>query len=593
MSIIVDIPSCARHRGPFARICLLLASALLAAAPLQAAERIALYDVRVEVADDGRLDITEAITVRAEGNRIRRGIYRDFPTRYRDRYGNNVVVDFELLEVLRDGAPEPHFTERVDNGVRINTGDDDFLPVPDDFTFTLRYRTARQLGFFEQHDELYWNATGVGWVFPIDQARVEIRLPEPVAEESLAIEAYTGPEGAQGTAYRAWVEAPGVVLYETTRGLRSNEGITVVLGFPKGIVSAPTGIAKARSFVADNAGAGVALFGFAAVLVFYLRRWNRLGRDPRPGVIFPHYQPPDGLSPALLRYVWKMGYEPRCFAADLVELAVRGLVEIDREKTFLKQRWTLRRTQRPIPEDLPAGQRVLLGRLFSAGSRIELDQANHVILGSAKEKHTEQLKQDAEPRYFVSNLGTVGLGALMSVAVIMLAFALSADGGGIVVVFLVVAGLVATNVVFLRLMRCPTAEGRQLIDKIEGLKQYLSVAERDELRGLSGPNEPPPPVDAERYERLLPYALALDVEDAWTGRFIAAVGTAAAAEAAVRIGWYHGGGSIANLGEVSSALGSSLSSSISSSSSPPGSSSGGGGGGSSGGGGGGGGGGGR
>ena len=108
---------------------------------------------------------------------------------------------------------------------------------------------------------------------------------------------------------------------------------------------------------------------------------------------------------------------------------------------------------------------------------------------------------------------------------------------------------------------------------------------------MQGPNAPPA-LDAERYEMLLPYAVALDVEEAWTTKFTAAVGAAAAAEATARMGWYHGAGAN-NLGGLVKAVGSGLSSSIASASTPPGSSSGGGGGGFSGGGGGGGGGGGR
>jgi hypothetical protein len=101
----------------------------LCATPLWAQERILSYDSQVMVNADGSLDVTEQIRIRAEGNQIRRGIFRDFPTRYRDRYGNRVVVDFQVLEVLRDGRPEPWFTERVGNGVRINTGNDDLLPA--------------------------------------------------------------------------------------------------------------------------------------------------------------------------------------------------------------------------------------------------------------------------------------------------------------------------------------------------------------------------------------------------------------------------------------------------------------------------------
>ena len=66
--------------------------------PVLAEERILSYDSDIDIRADGSLDVTERITVRAEGQQIRRGIYRDFPTRYKDRFGNRVVVDFEVLE---------------------------------------------------------------------------------------------------------------------------------------------------------------------------------------------------------------------------------------------------------------------------------------------------------------------------------------------------------------------------------------------------------------------------------------------------------------------------------------------------------------
>jgi uncharacterized membrane protein YgcG len=152
--------------------------------------------------------------------------------------------------------------------------------------------------------------------------------------------------------------------------------------------------------------------------------------------------------------------------------------------------------------------------------------------------------------------------------------------------------MVISLITFARLVRAPTLDGRDLLEATDGLALYLSVAERQELSQMPF-RDRPPMLDDKRYEALLPFAVALDVEDAWTKKFTAAVGAAAAAEAASRMSWYRGSGPISNIGDFTDSIGSSLSSQISSSASPPGSSSGGGGGGSSGGGGGGGGGGGR
>src|SRR5690606_30674871 len=91
------------------------------------------------------------------------------------------------------------------------------------------------------------------------------------------------------------------------------------------------------------------------------------------------------------------------------------------------------------------------------------------------------------------------------------------------------------------LMKAPTADGRRLLDEIEGLRLYLGVAERDELARLAKPGgAAEPSLDPERYQRLLPFALALDVEDAWTQHFTDAVGAAQAEETARSMGWYRG-----------------------------------------------------
>lgn len=570
----------------------LLLIALLALAPAAwAAEGIGGYHVDIQVLPDGGMEVAEHIRVRAEGSRIRRGIYRDFPTRYRDRYGNRVVVDFEVLGVERDGRPEPWFTEKLSNGVRVNTGNDDFLPVPREYTFRIRYRTTRQLGFFADHDELYWNVTGLGWEFAIDQASARVRLPAAVPAQDMVLEAYTGPQGAQGRDYLARVEEDGVAWFETTRPLSVNEGLTVVIGFPKGVIAEPTTAQRLGWLLYDNRGALVALAGLVLLLAWYLRSWHRVGRDPAAGPIFPRYEPPEGWSPAELRYLWKMGYSDRCFAADLVQLAVQGRVLIHQGG---RSDWWLEWLPTPVDTvPVPPPQKALLDRLFSAGTLVELENSNAAVIGGARTAHHKLLDKRLHPSHFKRNTGPQALAWLFSIGYGLLALWLG-DGDGLLLTIALLVLAVIVHAIFARLLKAPTTEGRRLLDAIEGLRLYLGVAERDELARLKAPGGGEAPVlDPERYQALLPYALALDVEEAWTRRFTAAVGAAQAEQTARSIGWYRGTGSIASLGAMSSSLGSALSSQISSSATPPGSSSGGGGGGSSGGGGGGGGGGGR
>lgn len=566
-------------------------AALLIAIPLRAQERIRSYNVEVDVRADGSLDVTERIGVHAEGQQIRRGIYRDFPTRYADRFGNRVRVDLKVLGVERNGSPEPWFTERMSNGVRINTGNDDFLPVPGDYTYTLRYRTTRQLGFFKDHDELYWNAIGTGWIFPIGSGSVRVRLPAPVPVGQLKAEAYTGPQGAKGVNYVATVPEAGVATYRLTQPLAPYEGFTIVLSFPKMLIAEPTSTQRIGWLFADNRGVVIGLIGFLTLLWFCVREWRRVGRDPAKRAIFARYEPPADKTAAGLRYMRRMGYDMRCFSADVLALAVGGRLRINREDHFFKDSWRLDRDGQVSLPSSPA-QSALLKGLFKHGEQsLELKSTNAATISSARNDHKKALDAEFQPRYFHRNTRSVVYAVGIALLTAVVAAAASGGFGMPAIAFIVVAMVIAL-IVFGRLVRAPTIEGRDLLEETDGLALYLSVAERQELAQMPGPGEPPV-LDAKRYEELLPYAVALEVEDAWTKKFTAAVGAAAAAEAASRMSWYRGSSPISNIGDFTNSIGSSLSSQISSASSPPGSSSGGGGGGSSGGGGGGGGGGGR
>ena len=376
--------------------CLLLAG-FATATPARADERILGYDSLLAVQADGSMEVTETITVRAEGTSIRRGIYRDFPTRYRDRFGNRVVVGFEVLGVERDGRPEPWFTERRRNGVRVNTGNDDLLPTPATYTYSIRYRTNRQLGFFEDHDELYWNVTGLGWEFPIDAVQATVTLPEPVPSGKLQLEAYTGSNKGQGLDYRAASPQPGVAVFRTTRPFGAGENLTIVVGFPKGVIAAPTATQKWQWFLRDNRGALVALGGFALLLAFYLWRWFLVGRDPPSGSIFPRYEPPADFSPAEVRRLTRSWGDTLCFTADVVDMAVRGYLLIHQEG----KHWRLERVPGASAANLRPAQAVLAANLFKEGDEVELknSQASRVRAAmTAHDARAAQARRDRRPQ---------------------------------------------------------------------------------------------------------------------------------------------------------------------------------------------------
>src|ERR1051325_7258305 len=140
---------------------LFAALALLAVlTPSLAEERIERFVSDVAVQKNGDLIVTETIQVWAEGRQIRRGILRDFPTVYHRTDGSRVEVGFDVQSVTRDGAAEEFTTENMASGVRVRIGSAGRSVNPGVHTYVIRYRTTRQIGFFDGFDELYWNATG-------------------------------------------------------------------------------------------------------------------------------------------------------------------------------------------------------------------------------------------------------------------------------------------------------------------------------------------------------------------------------------------------------------------------------------------------
>jgi len=613
---------------------------LIAATSARAEERISRFVSDVQVQKDSSLEVTETIDVRAEHNQINRGIYRDFPTRYRSRNGAQMRVGFTFHGAILDGTPVQASTETISNGVRIRIGDPDKLVNIGDHRYVIRYGTTRQVGHFKDFDELYWNATGLGWGFPIDVAEARIRLPAPVKFGQRA--AYTGPEGSTSSNTQVVEEKPGELSFRTTLPLAPYEGLTVAAAFPKGVVDAPN---ESKYWLTDYGPPLVGGGGLLGLLGYFFFAWKRAGRDPRAGTVVPIFSPPDDLTPAAMRYVTKMGADDRTFAAALIDMGVRGHIRMVEEDGGWLSRDKTRLERIGGPEPLPADEEAGLRELAMTGESIVMEQKNHTKFSAAQKALGEVLKERYEGKLFHKNWGWAIAGIILLVGALWLTAAavVAATDGGQVWLIGVGIGTLALAAILVALMQgrsstgkclltigaficfaialatgapilgqalstgwwqplvlpmlalpvalsafawidAPTKEGRAVLDRIAGFKQYLSITERERLDRMHPPEETP-----ELFERYLPYAVALGVENRWADRFAAVLAAAAVQGRQQGFAWYSGSSDPwSNPGGFVSTMGSSLASTVSSASSAPGSSSGSGGGGSSGGGGGGG-----
>jgi len=542
-------------------------------------ERILSFHSDIRVMSSGMIEVTERITVRAEGNRIKRGIYRDFPTEYEDGFGNEYEVAFTPVAVLRNDRGEPYHTQPIRRGVRTYFGRADRFVDRGVHTYTFRYEASRMLGFFDEHDEFYWNVTGYDWAFPIDEASATVVLEFDAPLSGITFEAYTGPFGAQGTDYKAHIESSRSVHFRSTKPLSPVNGISIVVGWPKGFVDEPTTADRVGWLLKDNRNLLVAVVGFLLLLAYYVPVWRRYGKDPEAGVIVTRYAPPKGFSPASLRYIRQMYYDNKVMTAAVVNLAVKGYLEIKRRGG---KHWLTRTDSDLLRPELAAGERELLAGLFAKGSKVELDDENHSVLGEARSEHRDSLKVDYKQKYFQTNV----LLNIPAVAIVLgtVLIAVNVGRGATPLVIAAIVLSFLTMAMFGILMKRPTIRGRKVLDEMLGFIDFLEIAEEEELNLRNPPEKTP-----ELFESLLPFALALGVDQQWSERFASILASIRDPNGnAYQPSWYNGRWNSSNLSKTTNKLSSSLNSAISSSVTPPGSSSGGGGGGSSGGGGGGG-----
>jgi uncharacterized membrane protein YgcG len=558
----------------YALTALLLGTLLCLSPPVAAVERILSYHSDIEIAEDASMTVTETIKVVAEGSQIRRGIYRDFPTTYRDRFGNKYVVGFKVLAVTRDGEQEPWHRKGRSNGARIYAGSSNIDLSPGTYTYTFTYRTNRQLGFFENHDELYWNVTGNGWDFPMDRVSATVSLPAALEAAEISLAGYTGRQDSKEQNYSSVVGELGGTI-QATRPLAAREGLTLVMKWPKGLVQAPSGMQRGMYLLGDNLGLVLSLLAFFGSGIYLYQMWSRHGRDPQGGIVIPLYEPPAGYSPASARYISRMAYDNKTLTAALVNLAVKGHVGI----TCIDDDYSLKR--KSSAEELAPGEAALLNKLFRQGSVLVLENSNHAQVSVARSAHKAALRKDYLNTYFKKN----GILLLPSLAVsLLLLFLILVTASMVPLVAVVYVGIIALHVLFAYLLKAPSKRGRLLLDKLDGFKLYLEVAEKDALELRHPPEKTP-----ELFEKYLPFAIALGVEQAWAEQFSDVFARLAAAGGkSYSPHWYSGDFSSSRINRFTSDVSNNFSSAISSAATPPGSSSGSGGGSSGGGGGGGG-----
>ncbi len=283
---------------------------------VRAEEYIDYFHSDITVNQNATLTIREDITVYPKRISIRHGIYRDLPINNGEKY--------DIINVWRDGYPEPYRVFNTGGNKRIQIGDSKaYVPRERLTTYTIEY-VAYNTGLkkFADKDEVYWNVTGNEWQFPINMVTAEIHLPN-------------GANFIQQASYCGYLGSQTPANYDiktnlfSASNLKLSEGLTVSVGFTKGVIAHSSPFFFQLSDDLTNA-----LIMIFVPLIYLLIMWFWKGRDRFYYTPMPEFEAPQDITPVQALYYVQNGKPLSNQVAQIhfIEMVNNGFIQIERSK---------------------------------------------------------------------------------------------------------------------------------------------------------------------------------------------------------------------------------------------------------------------
>jgi uncharacterized membrane protein YgcG len=525
----------------------------------------------------GTLAIHEELSV--DFSDYNHGILRALPKRY-----NSMPQHVHVSTVTRDGATEDYSTYTSNGNLVLKIGDAD-KTITGLHHYEIDYKVTNVMRFVGSGAELDWNVNGTEWTQQFLHVTARLHVPASLKGKLSNERCFTGVNGS--TQSDCMVSpANGVTTYTTTRTLTAHETLTFNGSVPAGYFKKPTLVDRW-----DDYGRQIvtALILPVAALLIAGRAWYRHGRDAKGrGTIVPEYGPPADLKPAEIDVLLSNKLGKNAVSATIIDLAIRKYLRIEESESkgvlgIGKHKvYSFVKLPAPTSGTLADYEQKVLDGLFAKGDTVETSDLKNSFYKTLQSVQKSIPKSLAARGFFASNPASAGNGWLIFGGILLFGSFFIIGASIALFIGAITAGLIL--MIFGVLMPSRTAAGAAAKDSAEGLRLYLNTAEKDRIAMLQSPDAPYAPKTAEPkktvelFEKLLPYAMVLGVEQQWAKQFEGVYTTPP--------DWYSGNWSTFNavylansLSASTSAMNSSFAAPSSSSSGSGGSSGGGGGGG--------------
>ncbi|MDD5639550.1 MAG: DUF2207 domain-containing protein [Candidatus Pacebacteria bacterium] len=480
------------------------------------AEEISNYQVDIQVNQDATVNIKENILYDFE-NEQRHGIIRAIPYQYKNSAGN-FNLRYENFSVKDENNNDYNFSISFeDKNYKVKIGDEDIL-VTGQKNYIINYTVKRAIGYFENHDELYWNAIGNEWTVPIKKASINMN-----GFGINNVKCFYGDYGSQNECAVMQVKN----IYESTsENLDAGSGVTIAMSFNKGVIYEPTQSEKIIEFIKDNWIVAIPFLVF--IFLFYW--WFKYGRDPKgKGIIIAQYSPLPELSPLESKAVMDETVDTQKIASEIIFLAIKKYLIIEKttEKKlgiFDSDDYVFKKLKEP-DSNLTEFQNKLMVELFSDKDGKIIQE---IALSSIKE-HPQSMatfttsegpnmiyQKLTDEKYFPNNPQTVRISYIIAGCLItffsFIPLVINPFFGWINIAAIAISGIMV--IIFGLVMPRKTMKGVTAKEYMLGLQKYISVAEAERIKFHNAPEKNP-----KHFEELLPYAIMFGLEKEWAKKF--------------------------------------------------------------------------
>lgn len=511
-----------------------LSTGIVLAIQVKNDEKIERFSSDITIDKNANVLVQETITYNF-GSFQRHGIFRHLPSQYRNADGSLYTVTYTVQSVTDEHGVSYLYSTSYEGGNFVIKIGDAHAFVQGIRVYKIRYEAHPVISYFEDHDELYWNVIGGMWRVPIDGVDVRVTVPASTIRPGSATSTknyvcYVGTLGSKEESCVKKHPNNTTYIFSSTSSLAAYEGFTIVVGLPKNVVSQsviatstiadtldnpPPRITDYSIYSPENAPRPWGLLLPIVTLVAYFVLKNRFNSEPKGlSTVIPQYESPDNLGPLEVGALFDKRVDNHDISSLFIDLAVRGFVRIQyittnkktdykiiqcATKKSLQKTWEAFFIQKIFAHKKEVLISDLVGEFYD-----EAREINRQVLSSLTAAGYINTQKPLLRKYFV------WAGVLWLPVGIVFSFATDNP-------WYMVGGFLSAIVSLV--CACGgapfyTKKGAETRDAIQGFRWFLSVTEEERLKFHNAPTKKPA-----LFEKFLPYAMVLDVEEEWAEQF--------------------------------------------------------------------------